>query len=117
MFAISAALFFRAAFLDVVFWVLFRDINANFAVKQTLCPLKQTEQIMESLIMPISPHPVNKLFCIEAILQIIVPHSGPPKPQIGTLKQLTKSINLGFWGGSKAIDMIQKRSFRTWPRD
>jgi len=65
--------------------------------------------------MPISPYPVKKLFYIEATLQIIVTPSGLLKPQMGTDKQLTKSINVGLrcCCNGKLFNMIQKRSFRT----
>jgi len=51
----------------------------------------------KKLIMPGSAYPVNKQFAPEAILQIIVVSARPLKPQMGTVKQLTRSLNIGFW--------------------
>jgi len=43
--------------------------------------------------MPVSAHPVNKLFLIEIILKIIARQRYPPKAQIAAIKKLTKNVN------------------------
>jgi len=54
-----------------------------------------------ALIMPISPYPVNKLFCIEAILQIVARHCGLPKTTKAALTPL----------GSRTLNTVPQSHF------
>jgi hypothetical protein len=46
--------------------------------------------------MPTSSRPVNKLFPLRAILQIIAGPKHLPKSQINLLKQHKKNVNVGI---------------------